>query len=199
VRRVRQPALPVPRLDHRAAGRQGGTTPAWPDNAGPAFFDHAPSNLSKQDNGSVSYLGPGDVVVINVYKDGSLYGGHALVVNDASPVTNGTVNLVSQNSGYADNSEPVVPATISKGSVSVGGGSQEWTYSTIGVVHAPASALAPAASPVVVPNSGAGVSCGGWTAFAIGVNGHLETTWQKKSGSGWSDWADLGNAGVGLR
>jgi hypothetical protein len=115
VRRVRQPALPVPRLDHRAAGRQGGTTPDWPDNAGPAFFDQAPSNLSKQDNGSVSYLGPGDVVVINVYKDGSLYGGHALVVNDASPVTNGTVNLVSQNSGYADNSEPVVPATISKG------------------------------------------------------------------------------------
>jgi uncharacterized protein YigE (DUF2233 family) len=82
--------------------------------------------------------------------------------------------------------------------VSVGGGSQEWTYSTIGVVHAPASALAPVASPVVVPNSSAGVSGGGWTAFAIGVNGHLETTWQKKSGSGWSDWADLGNAAVGL-
>jgi len=109
----------------------------WAGNAGPEFYDDAPSNLSKQGNGSVSYLGPGDVVVINVYYNGSLDGGHALVVNDASNVANGAVNLVSQNSGYTSNSEPVVAGTLSGGSVSVGGGGDGYTYSTIGVVHAP--------------------------------------------------------------
>jgi hypothetical protein len=40
------------------SGQQGGSTPAWPGDAGPAFYNNAPANLSKQQNGSVSYLGP---------------------------------------------------------------------------------------------------------------------------------------------
>jgi hypothetical protein len=33
------------------------TTPPWPGDAGPTFWDNTPSNLTKQVNGSVSYLG----------------------------------------------------------------------------------------------------------------------------------------------
>jgi hypothetical protein len=76
-------------------GPQNGTSPAWPGDAGPAFYNAAPPNLARQRNGSVSYLGPGDVIIINVFRDGKADGGHALVVNEASDMTSGTVNLVS--------------------------------------------------------------------------------------------------------
>jgi hypothetical protein len=39
----------------------------WPGCTGSAFYANAPSNLAKQANASVSYLGPGDVVVVNVF------------------------------------------------------------------------------------------------------------------------------------
>jgi len=39
-------------------GRQRGSTPAWPGNAGPAFYNKAPSNLTEQRDGSVPYLAP---------------------------------------------------------------------------------------------------------------------------------------------
>jgi nucleoside-specific outer membrane channel protein Tsx len=111
----------------------------WPGSAGPTFYNDAPSNLTKQLNGLVPYLGPGDVVIIDVFRNGSPDGGHALVVNDTTDVTSGTVNLVSQNSGYGSSSEPVVSGRISAGFVTVGGGGNGWTYGTVGVVHAPVS------------------------------------------------------------
>ena len=114
----------------------------WLGSAGPTFYDNAPASLSKQANGSVSYLGPGDIVVINVFYNGVADGGHALVVNSGSDVSSGTVNLVSQNSGYDTSTLPVVPGTISNGSVTVGGGGSGYTYTTIGVVHAPKPAVA---------------------------------------------------------
>jgi hypothetical protein len=107
----------------------GGTsgTPPWPGNAGPHFYDDAAANLSKQADGSVSYLGPGDVVIINVFDNGTPEGGHALVVNDASDVTAGTVDLVSQNGGDPADATTQVSRTISGGSVTVGGGGDRWT------------------------------------------------------------------------
>jgi hypothetical protein len=109
----------------------------WQGGAGEPFWDYAPSNLERQAEGSVSYLGPGDVVIINVYYNGSLEEGHALVVNDSSDTSNGTVSLVSQNSGEPSTSQPVVSGTLTGGNVAVGGGGSGWTYTTIGVVHAP--------------------------------------------------------------
>ena len=64
-------------------------------------------------------------------------GGHALVVNESSGVTSGSVNLVSQNSGLTTNSEPVATGTFSGGSVTVDGGGGGYSYTTIGVIHAP--------------------------------------------------------------
>jgi hypothetical protein len=119
----------------------------WPGSAGPAFFDNAPSSLSKQTDGSVSYLGPGDIVIIDVSDNGVDDGGHALVVNDSSDVTSGTVNLVSQNSGFEANTLPVVPGTLSNGSVTVGGSGSGFTYTTIGVVHAPKAVTTTTTTP----------------------------------------------------
>jgi hypothetical protein len=142
-------------------GSTTSSSPAWPGNAGPEFYDEAPSNLTKQLNGSVSYLGPGDVVVINVYNYGAPDGGHVLVVNDSSDVSSGTVNLVSQNSGSETNSEPVVQATISGGSVTnVTGGNAEWTYTVYGVVHAPTKPPATAFETAFDASGGAGL----WSA-----------------------------------
>jgi hypothetical protein len=130
----------------------GGSSSAapWPGSAGPTFYNDAPSNLTKEKDGLVPYLGPGDVVIINVFDNGSPDGGHALVVNDTSDVTTGTVNLVSQNSGYKTNSEPVVSGKISGGFVTVGGGGNGWTYTTYGVVHAPAPTPPPVGTLSVV-------------------------------------------------
>jgi hypothetical protein len=122
---------------------KGWINSTWTGDAGPAFYNNAPASLAKQANGSVSYLGPGDVVIINVFLNGAPEGGHALVVNDSSAVTSGTVDLVSQNSGYGSTAEPQVTGTISGGSVSVGGGGNGWTYTTVGVVHAPQSGPPP--------------------------------------------------------
>jgi len=132
-----------PEFINRLYLTNGWTTSTWTGDAGQPLYNDAPSNLTKQATGSVSYLGPGDVVIINVYYNGSFDGGHALVVNSSSSVSSGTVNLVSQNSGYQGTSEPVVSGTISGGSVSVGGGGSGWSYTTIGVVHAPTTGPPP--------------------------------------------------------
>jgi hypothetical protein len=133
------------------------TQAPWPGDAGGPMWDSMPSKLTKQPNGWVSYLGPGDVVDINVYytaqptatdpnPTATFEEGHALIVNDSSDVTSGTVELISQNSGAPQdgpkpsNSEPIVPGTLTAGSVTVGGGGSGWTYTTIGVIHAPTQA-----------------------------------------------------------
>lgn len=111
----------------------------WAGDAGQPLWNNTPAALKSemQANGSVTYLGPGDVVIINVYVNNVLEEGHALIVNSASDVTGGGVNLVSQNSGLAASSEPVQSGTLSGGSVTVGGGGHGYSYKTIGVVHAP--------------------------------------------------------------
>jgi hypothetical protein len=169
-------------------GPQGGTTPAWRGDAGPAFYNDAPPNLTEQRNGSVAYLGPGDVVIDNVYKYGSPDGGHALVVDDTSDVTNGTVNLVSQNSGYQGNSEPVVTGKISGGSVTVGGGDSEWTYSVIGVVHAPTGGSGATSGLTAARDAN-----GDLEVFATGPGGVVYHDWQlsPNGATGWSGWGQL--------
>ena len=109
----------------------------WYGNAGAQMWQYAPAQLIKRKQGSIPYLGPGDAVIINVYYKGAPEGGHALVVNDSSEIRNGTVALVSQNSGWKTQSEPVVQGTIQAGAVTVGGGGSGWAYQVIGVVYPP--------------------------------------------------------------
>lgn len=58
------------KLVNRPYLTEGWINKAWRGNAGQPLWNSTPTLLSKQANGSVSYLGPGDVVVINVYLKG---------------------------------------------------------------------------------------------------------------------------------
>jgi uncharacterized protein YfiM (DUF2279 family) len=109
----------------------------WRGDAGPNFFDNAPGNLTKQADGAVSYLGPGDVIDVGEYLNGSYIGGHVVIVDDSALVSSGTVNVVSQNSGSSSNATPQRQASISGGHVALSGGGGGYSYVTIGVIHAP--------------------------------------------------------------
>jgi hypothetical protein len=75
------------------AGYGGLSSPGARDS----MYDEAPGALSKQPNGSISYVGPGDVVSINVYDNGVFQeDGHALIVNAAGTTTSGT-EVISAN------------------------------------------------------------------------------------------------------
>jgi hypothetical protein len=131
-------------LINRLYQMKGWISGTWSGNGGRSspgvrnsLWDEAPANLSKQANGSISYVGPGDEVSINVY-DGSTFeeDGHALIVNNSTSVTSGTVYLVSQNSGDASSANPQITATLSNGTLTIPN-SGAWSYPVIGVVHAP--------------------------------------------------------------
>ena len=130
----------------------------WNADAGKPFWTATPKKLQKQNQGAVSYLGPGDIVDINVYhyntktKKSELDGGHVLIVNSTSRITNGKAELVSQNSGYLGVSKPVVWGVISHGNVTVSGGGNGWSYTTIGVIHAPIATKPPVPTPSPSPS-----------------------------------------------
>jgi hypothetical protein len=117
-------------------GYGGETAPDAKDS----MYDEAPSGLSKEPNGSISYVGPGDVVSINVYHNEKFVpDGHVLIVNSSGPVTSGLVPLVSQNGG--DASDAIVTsdnATLTDGTLTIPN-SGKWSYTVIGVVYAPTS------------------------------------------------------------
>jgi hypothetical protein len=172
----------------------------WSGCTGSAFYANTPSNLAKQANAAVSYLGPGDVVVVNVFDQGKLDGGRALVVNDTSDVVTGTVNLVSQNSGLGAESAPVVSGVIAGGRVTVGGAASGYSYTTVGVVHAPAAPVttwtatkaplpanaatsdSPGLTGVSCPSATVCVAVGNYEAKPSGESQGLLVT---RSGSSW--------------
>jgi hypothetical protein len=112
---------------------KGWISRTWEGNAGYEFFNDAPPGpggvpLLKQRQGSITYVGPGDVIDILLGKDG-----HVFVDNDPGPISNGVLHLVSQNSGTPSDADPEHDATISDGSVHIAGGD----YTVVGVIHAP--------------------------------------------------------------
>ena len=131
-------------LVNRLYVTKGWITSTWHGNGGrssesarDSMFDEAPSSLQKQAQGLVTYVGPGDVVSVNVI-DGRSFepGGHVLIV---SAVSGSAVTYVSQNAG--SNTVSTVRTTgqlESNGDLTVKA-SGSWTYPVIGVVHAPES------------------------------------------------------------
>lgn len=108
---------------------RGWISSTWTGN-GDQMYTNAPSGLLKQANGSITYLGPGDVVSLGDSTTGTSYddGGHVAVVNS---VSGSTAQIVNQNTTAVYSS-----ATFSSGSLSMVG----WSgYYVIGVIHAPAS------------------------------------------------------------
>ena len=190
---------------------KGWISSTWHGDAGTPFWNNTPGNLLKQPNGSVSYLGTGDVVIINEIHDGST-SGHVLIVNDSSNVSNGTVDLVSQNSGNPSNATPQKTGTIAGGIVTVLGSGGGYTYQTVGVVHAPTPPTVGVDSsgnqyvfweglgggmweksysggrwnvPVLVLPAG---TMGSPPAVAVHVNGEQDVFWKGRDGNLWETW-----------
>jgi hypothetical protein len=112
-------------LINRLYVTRGWISGTWFGNGGGAqsIYNSAPPNLSKQPNGSITFLRPGDVVALDNGGDG-----HAAIVNS---VSGSTAQLVNQNTGAVYSS-----AQFSGGRLTMSG----WTgYSVRGVIHAPTS------------------------------------------------------------
>ena len=127
---------------------KGWITSTWAGNGGDSsatahdsMYDRAPAGLSKDPNGSISSVGPGDVVSINEYYNGAfLTDGHVLIVDSSGSVTSGaSISLVSQNSGSPSDATPQRTATLSNGTMTINGAGDSYTYAVIGVVHAPST------------------------------------------------------------
>jgi hypothetical protein len=107
----------------------GWITSHWYGN-GDQLYNNAPSNLTKQAEGSITNISPGDVVSLGDTTTGTSNddGGHVAVVNS---VSGNTVNLINQNTP-----DVYSTATLSNGTLSMEG----WAgYYVIGVVDAPVS------------------------------------------------------------
>jgi hypothetical protein len=115
---------------------RGWIASAWTGDGG-QLFATAPANLSKQANGSITSVSPGDVVSLRVRHNGKVGPhGHVAVVNTSGTVTSGTIPLVNQNGGSKGNAVVASYATLAGGKLSIAGGSG-WSYVIVGVVHAP--------------------------------------------------------------
>jgi CHAP domain len=97
----------------------------------------ATANLTKQANGSITSVSPGDVVSVRERHNGKVQPhGHVAVIDTSGTVTSGTIQLVNQNGGSKGNALVMSYATLSDGKLSLPGGSG-WSYVVVGVVHAP--------------------------------------------------------------
>jgi hypothetical protein len=127
-------------------GNGGRSSPGAADS----LWDEAPSNLTKEANGAISYLAPGDVISINIYQGSSFVpDGHVLIVNTSGVVTSGAIPLVSENSGDPSNATAQITATLSNGTLTIPN-SAAWSYPVIGVVHAPGGGSGGQSPPVTI-------------------------------------------------
>jgi hypothetical protein len=117
-------------LINRLYLKRGWTTTYWAGN-GAEMYDNAPSVLEKSPNGSISSVGPGDVIV---FGGGSFLGdngqpaGHVLIVDS---VNDKSIKVVSQN---VSNAWSTLTWDKDKKKITPWSG-----YTMTGVVHAPSS------------------------------------------------------------
>ena len=114
---------------------KGWTKATWWGN-GNTLVNNVPSGLSKQNNGSISYVNPGDVITLD---NGGF--GHAGIINTVD--SNGTVHIKNQNTGSTTDSS----AYIDSGSLGnknahyhMNGWSKYWIQA---IVHHPISTTPP--------------------------------------------------------
>jgi hypothetical protein len=129
-------------LINRLYLNRGWITAHWSGD-GDELYANTPKGLTKQANGSITELDPGDVISLGDTTTGTKDddGGHAAIV---SSVSGSTVELVNQNTPAVDSS-----ATLSKGTLTMSG----WAgYDVIGAIDAPASPT-PAPTPPPTPDN----------------------------------------------
>jgi CHAP domain len=159
-------------LVNRLYATKGWISAPWPGYGGrsslsarDSMYDMAPKSLSKEPNGSISHLDPGDVVSINVYKPSGAFepDGHVLVV---SAVSGSKITYVSQNAGTNTTATVTTTGTFGGGKLTVNP-SGKWTYQVIGVVHAPAQSAGGWGSAEEVPGTAALNSRGDAGVFSV--------------------------------
>jgi hypothetical protein len=168
------------------------------------MWDLAPAALFKQPNGSISYVGPGDVVSENEFDIGTgsfVPDGHVLIVNSSKVITDGPVPLVSQNAGGPGNADVAVTGELTNGTLTLPNTSTR-SHQVIGVVHAPPTgpdvswAFSPSlvstgravtlkyeVAPVVIPGEKLAVqrqfgTAQAWETFATEVVTTASGTWR---------------------
>ena len=101
---------------------RGWIRPAWIGDGG-RLFATAPANLTKEANGSITSVSPGDVVSIRERHNGKARPyGHVAVINTSGTVTSGTIPLVNQNGGSKRNVIVTSYATLANGTLTLAGG-----------------------------------------------------------------------------
>ena len=150
---------------------KGWTKATWWGN-GNTLVNNVPSGLSKQNNGSISYVNPGDVITLD---DGGF--GHAGIINTVD--SNGTVHIKNQNTGSTTDSS----AYIDSGSLGnknahyhMNGWSKYWVQA---IIHHPA---------VSYDLRQFYVSNGSWTSFDVTSATGVHIAGNPAVGSG-GEWA----------
>lgn len=106
---------------------KGWTTSTWSGN-GNTLVNNVPSGLTKENDGSISYLNPGDVITLD---DGG--NGHAGIINSVGS----TIQIVNQNTGAVYSSASVASGT-SFGAKNADIDMSGWAgYNVQAVIHAP--------------------------------------------------------------
>jgi len=158
---------------------KGWTKATWYGD-GNTLINSVPSGLTKQNNGSVSYVNPGDVITLD---DGGF--GHAGIINNID--SNGTIHIKNQNA-QLDSS-----AYIDSGSLSNGNAHYHmnyWkTYKVQAIIHhRSGSTGTKAITPASISFNGA------LNVFTVG--GDRQVYQQYWNGSRWSGFSSIGGSFV---
>lgn len=160
---------------------KGWTTATWKGN-GNTLVNNVPSGLTKQNNGSISYVSPGDVITLD---DGGL--GHAAIINTID--SDGTVHIKNQNTHLSSDIDS--SAYIDNGG-SLNGGNAHYhmsggwgsIYTVQAFVHHPGSVSPLTDKPALLKYNTE------FDVFKRGSDNNIyKTTW---GGSGWSGFGPVG-------
>jgi hypothetical protein len=157
----------------------GWITTTWWGN-GDQLYSNAPSGLTREAQGSITTISPGDVISFgdSTTGTGNDDGGHAAVV---ASVSGSSITIVNQNA-----QQVYSYATLSGGTLTMTG----WAgYYIIGVIEAPGGSSGGGSTPTATAARPAPVQYGGeMDVYVIGGDGYL---YKDTYGSGWSGFSKL--------
>lgn len=156
---------------------KGWTKATWWGN-GNTLVNNVPSGLSKQNNGSISYVNPGDVITLD---DGG--NGHAGIINTID--SNGTLHIKNQNADL-NSSAYIESGSLSKGNAKyhMYGWGKYWIQA---IVHHPSGSTG---TKAITPAS---ISFNG-TLNVFTVGGDHQVYQQYWNGSSWSGYSSIGGS-----
>lgn len=182
-------------LANRLYLTKGWITSHW-SGSGDQLYANAPAGLTREANGKISQIAPGDVISLGDTTTGTADddGGHAAIVNTVTVNADGSenVSIVNQNTPDVNSS-----AVLTKGTLNMNG----WEgYNVIGVIEAPNSSTSSLSSssspngPAIAMNQSTGLA----TAVAVGPNNSLYAYWQDAVDGQWSGPLGIDGGAAGI-